>query len=587
MKRKLSIVNCQLSIKLSIVLMLGATSCEKEILDNGQAAGIALADGQFIVEYSGEPRTRAIHEDVEKGARINSLTYLLYQDQGGVNSGMANATLVKRREIPDLDGHEESWPLTRENMTWEQREALKDTLSVGNTYYAVFVANADASLWDDTSPLKNADLPATEGATAPTYSAAYLQLSSDVPFDDHNMFYLATETIDGTTASREHPQDCPITLRRIVTRTDWWFERLPEWDILQDEVAENDTYIYKAEPGEGDLKLPEGVEGYIENLVSDLFSDIWYSHLSVSIQEDTDDFLTALVEYFTAQGFDSENQEWTNQAYQSYVNAIETVKTSLEAGGEGLGLYLNNVLNGKGSSEALMNLVTNNFIVDYANNLSIRAEWSASWRNGLYAQLQYDETNNPQGDRYWLNGTVTHGDESTDTSPYIKVDITNSELVDRLTFDGFHFIGLANPELNVVQQINWYKYEEETFKPLTALEIPSEIPTNEQGVNERYQILYRPMVSLTLKDTWESESTSLVFTCNLAKSLPFTFEEGGLTSAELFEAINDALKSGDEALSKYANSTISAFPFTLSVPDLSKEACFDIMHKWDSPVRVY
>ena len=269
------------------------------------------------------------------------------------------------------------------------------------------------------------------------------------------------------------------------------------------------------------------------------------------------------------------------------MNAIETVKTSLEAGGEGLGLYLNNVLNGKGSSEALMNLVTNNFIVDYANNLLVRDEWSASWRNRLYAQLQYDETNNPQGDRYWLNGTVTHGDESTDTSPYIKVDITNSELVDRLIFDGFHFIGLANPELNGVQQINWYKYEEETFKPLTALEIPSEIPTNEQGVNERYQILYRPMVSLTLKDIWESESTSLVFTCNLAESLPFTFEEEGLTSEELFGAINGALKSGDEALSKYANSTISAFPFTLSVPDLSKEACFDIVHKWDSPVRVY
>ena len=306
MKRKLSIVNRQLSIKssivncqlsicssivncqfvrpLSIVLMLGATSCEKEILDNGQAAGIALADGQFIVEYSGEPRTRAISENLSKGARINSLTYLLYQDAG--TGDMANATLVKRREIPDLKGHGENWPLTRENMTWEQREALKDTLSVGNTYYAVFVANADALLWggaNEESPLKKADLPTAEGDPAPTYGEAYLQLSSEKPFDDYNMFYLATKIIDGTTASREEPLDCPITLRRIVTRTDWWFERLPEF-------TENPE-------APDEWKEDKEVVAYANSLMQPILSTCW-EHIGESIQEETEEFLTAMRDYF-------------------------------------------------------------------------------------------------------------------------------------------------------------------------------------------------------------------------------------------------------------------------------------------------
>lgn len=78
-----------------------------------------------------------IHENQPKGVRINSLTYLLYSEEG---------TLEKRREIPGLDTDGESWPLRRENMSWEQREALKDTLSQGETYHAVFVANIDSAV---------------------------------------------------------------------------------------------------------------------------------------------------------------------------------------------------------------------------------------------------------------------------------------------------------------------------------------------------------------------------------------------------------------------------------------------------------
>ena len=94
------------------------TGCEKEMPEQTESK---LPEGTFVVDYTAEAgvSTRALHENQPKGLRINSLTYLLYNEEG---------TQEKRREIPGLEGDDEIWPLTRENMSWEQREALKDTL---------------------------------------------------------------------------------------------------------------------------------------------------------------------------------------------------------------------------------------------------------------------------------------------------------------------------------------------------------------------------------------------------------------------------------------------------------------------------
>ena len=89
--------------------------CENEI---PEPTASVVSAGKFVVDYTAAAgaATRVIHENQPKGVRINSLTYLLYSEEG---------TLEKRREIPGLDTDGESWPLRRENMSWEQREALK------------------------------------------------------------------------------------------------------------------------------------------------------------------------------------------------------------------------------------------------------------------------------------------------------------------------------------------------------------------------------------------------------------------------------------------------------------------------------
>ena len=121
-----------------LLLCLGlCSSCEDERFDTGST----MPDGQFIVDYTAEAgkATRALHENVPAGKRINSLTYLLYSEEG---------TLLKRREVPGLNesGKVEEWPLTRENMTWEQREALKDTLETNTTYHVLILRSCGKML---------------------------------------------------------------------------------------------------------------------------------------------------------------------------------------------------------------------------------------------------------------------------------------------------------------------------------------------------------------------------------------------------------------------------------------------------------
>lgn len=213
-------------------LLLAVCACGKENLnttadgDNGGAA-TALPEGTFVVDYSvsdGET-SRTFEGGLNANQRISSLLYLLYDSEG---------QLVKEREIPGI-GQDTEWPLKRETMSWEQREALKDTLNVEMTYTAVFLANTDAGLFKDASDNEEQVLfyktvtTGTDGTSATTtydnLRDVYLKLPS-VPFNDGNMFYISKHTLsakeaDGTVVNdRETPYNCPVTLKRLVSRMD-------------------------------------------------------------------------------------------------------------------------------------------------------------------------------------------------------------------------------------------------------------------------------------------------------------------------------------------------------------------------------
>lgn len=212
------------------LLLLVVCACSKEDLNttsDGEKGGavVALPEGTFVVDYSvSDGETSRAGKEGRPNTSISSLLYLLYDSEG---------QLVKEREIPGI-GTDTKWPLTRENMSWEQREALKDTLNVEMTYTAVFLANTDAELFKDASGKAEQVFfykTVTEGAdetSETTYANlqdVYLKLPS-VPFNDKNMFYISKHTLsaknaDGTVVNdRETPYNCPVTLKRLVSRMD-------------------------------------------------------------------------------------------------------------------------------------------------------------------------------------------------------------------------------------------------------------------------------------------------------------------------------------------------------------------------------
>lgn len=189
--------------------LLWLAACSSDCPGEGYTDFIPELPGeQFVVDYSvGETASRAFEANLPANKRISSLTYLLYDGDA----------LVKKREIPAINT-QTVWPLKRETMTWEQREALKDTLTAGVTYTAVFVANEDKTLFEK----NHAEADTTYLTGEDKLSTVALQLPS-VPFQDNSMFYLAKETIDAATTAkldRHHPLNKPVTLQRIVSRTD-------------------------------------------------------------------------------------------------------------------------------------------------------------------------------------------------------------------------------------------------------------------------------------------------------------------------------------------------------------------------------
>jgi hypothetical protein len=284
-------------------LLLAVCACGKEDLnttvdgDNGGAA-TALPEGTFVVDYSvsdGET-SRAFEGGWDANQRISSLLYLLYDSEG---------QLVKEREIPDID-HETTWPLTRENMSWEQREALKDTLNSGSTYTAVFLANVKKDLFGNTQTeelLQNKE----------NLTEAVLYLPQ-TPFTDCNMYYLWKEELEYTQLegasddSRDNPLSKNIILRRLVSRIDMVRETITD---------ETEDKAVKAGMGINfDQLLVDGLNSALTNKIETMKEDGNLTHNS-----NCDNLLTLLKAKVGTK--DGENTIARNN-YDNYISQLVT-----------------------------------------------------------------------------------------------------------------------------------------------------------------------------------------------------------------------------------------------------------------------
>lgn len=241
-------------------LLLAVCACGKENLnttadgDNGGAA-TALPEGTFVVDYSvsdGET-SRAFEGGLNANQRISSLLYLLYDSEG---------KLVKEREIPDIND-KTTWPLTRDKMTWEQREALKDTLNSGSTYTAVFLANVKKDLFGNNTQTEEL-LQNKENLTE---AVLYLP---QTPFTDNNMYYLWKEKLEYTQPkgasddSRDNPLSKKIILRRLVSRMD-----ITKAEVTDGMIKEGlKDFYYQGETAE-ENKILQAVETALEKFADE------------------------------------------------------------------------------------------------------------------------------------------------------------------------------------------------------------------------------------------------------------------------------------------------------------------------------
>lgn len=575
----------------------------------------AVSAERFVVDYTAGVATRAIHENQTKGVRINSLTYLLYNSEG---------TLEKRREIPGLDGDGESWPLTRANMSWEQREALKDTLLQEETYHAVFVANIDSAIcgWTDENGEAWSPLRETE-----KYETVHLQIPYQ-PFNDRNMFYLFTQEIVSTDqgADREKPYNCPVMLRRAVTRTDFWFEQLPVWEENPggDETGGNESELpgdgtdegtgntpgdntgenpgEGNENGEGDSNLPnEGTpeEGNEEPAVTPLadvpaypascqlpdtiknyfLSDFYNmvlsryrNELSQPVVDATVGLLDKLMLHYTG-------LSQMVPLYYDYVNYLLKIKTNIQ--GDGKTEFLDRINADRNGDEALLSKFQTHLLCtllnELAGNLKIRNFFTESQQRtlGSYVTISYEANSGVQ--TYHLKEQQPKGN----LAESLRIEADTTVIREGVSYLGFNWLGLADPTSNKVSSVSWYQAEDAT-QPAYTLSVGNTSLSTNQEMNEKRSVLYRPMNELNLilsNGKWKQSKTTLII-CNLKEVLPFEkFNTTLFDKEEMITEIEELLLKGTP-IAGYQY-PLDQMVLTIDYPDITNDEVLEIKSIWE------
>ena len=552
-------------------LLLGA--CEQERFD--MAPSTTLPEGQVIVDYAASEGmgTKAITDKQPKGVRINSLTYLLYNETG---------TLEKRREIPGLKEDGEEWPLARENMTWEQREALKDTLMLGTSYQVVFIANIDSAIcgWKDAagelaSPLKKAE----------TFAEAYLQMPAQ-PFNDRNMFYLFSTELntDLLAADRNTPYSCPVMLQRVVTRQDFFGERLPEWieQPVEGQTNPAEDYIHLfSQQLLIQFCIGDEKGALIGDATKQAMETFWDTKAKsfTEIKKRADDRIVA-IELELPLILDPERKKQLeaekaakqaeSTAMQGYAEQCTAIKGSIAAGTFHLKLF---EADKTGLDKALLDACM--------QNSSLKTIFNQRWRDKsvviAYNKNQEGDAGTAIGsgvDKFYLSNRNTSN--GRDESVKMPVDMAiQSENKD---YDGFAWVGFGmnsaegSTVANSIQKLSFYD-EIAVDQPLFELDAIGS--TSNQTVNRHYQAFYTPINEIEYQPI--KEQRDYTFVCNI----DLFFDETPTPEQEALKAAITALLA-DETKEPGATygPDITQLKLLVKIPDLSQPAALKIVPKW-------
>lgn len=520
-----------LTIKFILSLCAGSAllaGCTDELTSDSVDA---VSDGSVIVDYTvSESVGRAVSFTPQPAhVRIKSLTYLLYSEDG---------ELLKKREIPGIaEMREGDWPMRRATMSWAQREALKDTLNIGEKYKAVFVANASPELFGGEEVLYYSKI--SEGVEVPVkLGEMYLSLPQGTAFDDHNMFYLCVRDIAPLPSTdREHHVDCPVMLQRIVCRTDFLSDVYPAWD----------TDFSK-----------EKIRAFTDKVYADLIP-VSTSKNPLHVNDMLASFTLDFAEYCAAKGFMAipTFPAWEAD-FARNVNNLDCTP------------YLNNI------SEPDASAIKELLYQSCRQSDKLRNLW-LPWK-GLSAKVAYSS----RADRFYpADKSFTGGQvEESDLSPMLDI-VEKSDADGKVTQYAFSLVGFGendgtSPEkvlLNRFKEVRLYGGGGESNQ-ISVLPVAEEFQIfADCGANDRVQLEYIPIGTLSYNKSVTDGLTYRLSPVNLREQLPNSL----FISPEFVQILQDFFKT--EKGKKYGEG-YDKFILEISLPDLSRDASIIAQPEW-------
>lgn len=507
--------------------MLFFAGCADDVVSGNQ--GVSSA-GTVVVEYMvEEASTRSVgHTPWPTHERISSLVYLLYDERGD---------LVKKREIPGIaDMEEGDWPMKRSTMTWDQREALKDTLESGQSYNAVFVANADPSLFDGEEVLHITQTEGDMDVPLP-FEKIFLSLPVSKAFDDHNMYYLCVRNIvPKAETDREHHLDCPVLLQRMVSRTDFFSDDYPEWDS-------------------------DFAKGKIRD-----FTDKVYSKLIPVTKSDNPLYVNDMLSRFTR-----DFAAWCalNGSMAIPGFPVWEADFAIKVNGLDCRQFLNSISGDdeKGIKEMLY--------TSCRGNAKLRNLW-LPWR-GLSAKVAYQGC----ADRLYVSDRKSGYVEGESFGLTPKLDI--SEIIDDVAGKvqhSFTVIGFGeNPDAtadnvqNIMKEIHLFSAADDVT-PVSVIPVADDFKSFAwQGGNERVQLAYVPIGKLEYNNSVTDGKTWRLEPVNLREAL----SESLFLSNEFVQILQNFFKS--EKGTQYGEG-IDKFILEITLPDLSQDGAIVAEPEW-------
>lgn len=206
----------------------GIVSIPDSSTEEDNAGYADLGEGKFLVTYSlSEGNQSRISTSPRRP--IQSLHYYVYDAD--------NNTLIKKRRIRGIN-KETVWPIdSRNDMTWELRQDLQDTLSDGLKYHILFIANADSPLFEQVEE-KGKKVYQHPIIKDDNYKTAQLVLPREA-FKEDNMYFMWRGELDRTGASQPKitVKRNDVILERVVTRTDFERKLILSADGAEDEYT--------------------------------------------------------------------------------------------------------------------------------------------------------------------------------------------------------------------------------------------------------------------------------------------------------------------------------------------------------------